>query len=81
MDLATLLGLVGAMGVVIAAIITGGSPVMFFNIPSILIVLAGTMLVVMIKFNMGHFLGAFKVATRAFSNKDGKSRGNSAENH
>lgn len=69
MDLATLLGLVGALGVVMAAILTGGSPVMFFNIPSVLIVLAGTMLVVMIKFNMGHFLGAFKVALRAFSNK------------
>lgn len=69
MDLATLLGLVGALGVVMAAIITGGSPIMFFNIPSVLIVLAGTMLVVMIKFNMAHFLGAFKVALRAFSNK------------
>ena len=69
MDLATLLGLVGAMGVVIAAILTGGSPIMFFNIPSILIVLAGTMLVVMVKFNLDHFLGAFKVALRAFSNR------------
>ncbi|HCD56970.1 MAG TPA: flagellar motor protein PomA, partial [Halieaceae bacterium] len=29
MDLATLLGLVGAMGVVMAAIITGGSPIIF----------------------------------------------------
>jgi len=66
MDLATLLGLVGALGVIIAAIFTGGSPIIFFNIPSILIVLCGTVLVVMVKFTMAQFLGAFKVAMRAF---------------
>ena len=69
MDLATLLGLIGAMGVLIAAIVTGGSPVIFLNIPSILIVIMGTLLVVMMKFNMHQFLSAFKVAARAFSNK------------
>ncbi len=66
MDLATLLGLIGAMGIVLAAILTGGSAIMFFNIPSILIVLGGTALVVMMKFTMGQFFGAFKVAARAF---------------
>lgn len=66
MDLATLLGLLGAMGVVMAAIITGGSPIIFMNVPSILIVLGGTALVVMMKFTLGQFFGAFKVAARAF---------------
>jgi len=66
MDLATLLGLVGAIGVVLAAILTGGSPIIFFNIPSILIVLGGTVLVVMIKFSLAQFFGAFRVALRAF---------------
>lgn len=66
MDLATLLGLVGALGVVLAAVITGGSPIIFVNVPSILIVLAGTALVVMIKFTLSQFFGAFKVAARAF---------------
>tara|TARA_R110001599_G_scaffold57591_6_gene158331 strand:- start:28889 stop:29653 length:765 start_codon:yes stop_codon:yes gene_type:complete len=69
MDLATLLGLVGAMGVVMAAIITGGSPIIFMNVPSILIVLGGTALVVMMKFTLGQFFGAFKVAARAFTFK------------
>ena len=36
------------------------------NIPSILIVLGGTALVVMMKFTLGQFFGAFKVAARAF---------------
>ncbi|MFT4767474.1 MAG: chemotaxis protein MotA [Glaciecola sp.] len=69
MDLATLLGMVGAIGVVLAAILTGGSPVVFINVPSILIVLGGTVMVVMIKFSLGQFFGAFKVALTAFVNK------------
>lgn len=66
MDLATLLGMVGAMGIVLAAILTGGSALIFVNVPSILIVLGGTVAVVMIKFSMGQFFGAFKVALTAF---------------
>ena len=69
MDLAPLLGMVGAIGIVLAAILTGGSAIVFVNVPSILIVLGGTVMVVMIKFSMGQFFGAFKVALRAFSNK------------
>ncbi len=69
MDLATLLGMLGAMGIVVAAIFTGGSAGTFVNVPSILIVVGGTLMVVMIKFSIGQFLGAFKVAGRAFSHK------------
>ncbi|MFT4823213.1 MAG: chemotaxis protein MotA [Halioglobus sp.] len=66
MDLATLIGMVGAIGIVLAAMLTGGSVLVFVNVPSILIVLGGTFMVVMIKFSLGQFLGAFKVAARAF---------------
>jgi len=66
MDLATLLGMVGAIGIVLAAILTGGSALVFVNVPSILIVLGGTALVVMIKFSLSQFFGAFKVALTAF---------------
>ncbi|MEO0436801.1 MAG: flagellar motor protein PomA [Pseudomonadota bacterium] len=69
MDLATLLGMVGAIGIVLAAILTGGSALVFVNVPSILIVVGGTIAVVMIKFSMGQFFGAFKVAATAFINK------------
>lgn len=69
MDLATLLGMIGAMAIVGAAILTGGSAPVFFNVPSILIVIGGTVLTVMIKFSLKQFLGAFKVAGRAFSHK------------
>ncbi len=66
MDLATLLGFLGAFGIVAAAVFFGGSAIVFFNVPSILIVLGGTFLVVLMKFSFAQFLGAFKVATRAF---------------
>jgi chemotaxis protein MotA len=69
MDLATLLGMLGAMAIVAAAIFTGGSVPVFFNVPSILIVIGGTLLTVMVKFSLKQFLGAFKVAGRAFSSK------------
>lgn len=66
MDLATFLGFVGAFAVVTAAVFFGGSATVFLNVPSILIVLGGTFLVVMMKFSLSQFLGAFRVATRAF---------------
>jgi chemotaxis protein MotA len=68
-DLATLVGFLGAAGVIGAAIVLGGSAGVFLNVPSIMIVLGGTFLVVMMKFSLSQFLGAFKVATRAFIHK------------
>ncbi len=69
MDIATLIGLVGAMGVLMAAIFMGGSAPTFMDIPSIVIVACGTILATLIKFPLGHFLGAFKVAMKAFFHK------------
>lgn len=69
MDLATLVGLLGATAIVVLAIVMGGSVPVFINIPSLLIVIIGTMMVVLVKFSMGQFFGAFGVAMRAFFNK------------
>jgi len=68
-DLATLIGLLGALGVIVAAIFTGGSVLTFVNVPSFLIVIGGSMLVVLMKFPMAHTMGAFKVAMKAFMHK------------
>lgn len=62
MDLATLIGFVGAMGIVGAAMIVGGSPLIYFNVPSLLIVVGGSLLVVLMKFSLAQFLGSIKVA-------------------
>ncbi len=69
MDLATLLGLIGAWLLVILTITMGGSAYMFLNVQSILIVLGGSLLVVMMKFGMGQFFGAFKTASKVFTDK------------
>ena len=42
---------------------------MFVNVPSLLIVMVGSMFVVLMKFTLGQFLGAIKVAIKAFSFK------------
>ena len=69
MDLATLVGILGAFGIIISAIVVGGSAIIFLNAPSLLIVGGGTLFAVLIKFPLAHFLSAFKVAAKAFSNK------------
>jgi len=69
MDLATLVGLLGAFGIIIAAILYGGSAIIFVNIPSLLIVGGGTMFAVVMKFPLKHFFSAFKVAMKAFFSK------------
>lgn len=69
MDLATLIGLIGAFGIVLAAIIMGGSGGSFINMSAILIVLCGTFLVTMMKFSLGSFLSAASVAVKAFIHK------------
>lgn len=69
MDLATLIGLIGAFGIVIASIMLGGSAGTFVNMPSLLVVLGGTVLVTMMKFSLGKFLGAAGIAVKAFLHK------------
>ena len=69
MDLATLVGIIGAFSVVIASMVMGGSAGMFLNLPSLMIVLVGTLFVVLMKFSLAQFLGAIKVAVKAFSFK------------
>ncbi len=66
MDLATLIGLIGAFGVVISSIVLGGSAGTFVNTPSLLVVLGGTFLVTMMKFSLGSFLRATTIAVKAF---------------
>ncbi len=69
MDLATLIGLIGAFGIVLASIFLGGSAGTFVNTPSMLVVLGGTFLVTMMKFSIGSFLSAATVAVKAFVHK------------
>ena len=62
MDLATLIGLFGAFGIVVYSMMSGGSLMMFVNAPSLLIVLVGSLFVVLMKFTLGQFLGVSPTA-------------------
>lgn len=69
MDLATLIGLVGGFGIVIMAILIGGSVSLFLDMPSFLIVVVGSVFVVMIKFSLQQFLKSAKVIAKTFTYK------------
>ena len=69
MDLATLIGLMSAFGIIVAAIFLGGSAGTFFNVPSLLVVCGGTVGAVLMQFSIAQFLGAMKVALKAFFNR------------
>ena len=66
MDIATLLGLVGALGVIAASILLGGDILVFFNIPGLVVVCGGTTFVVLLRYTLGQFFGSFKIALKAF---------------
>jgi chemotaxis protein MotA len=66
LDIATLIGLIGGFGIIIGAIATGGDVMLFVNIPSILIVVGGTTMVVLMQVSMADFIGSFKIAMKAF---------------
>ncbi|GAC15895.1 flagellar motor protein PomA [Aliiglaciecola lipolytica] len=66
MDLATLIGMLGAIGFVVMAMVMGGDISMFINVPSILIVFGGTLFVVLSQYTLGQFFGAGKIGGKAF---------------
>ena len=72
MDLATLIGVVCAIGAIVSAILMGGEMSMFVNAPGLMIVVAGTFAVTLIKFPVSVMLGAFGVALKAFIYKSQK---------
>ena len=66
MDIATLIGLVGSFAVIIAAIFVGGSAGMFIDTASTLIVLVGSTFVILMTYPLSQFIGAGKIAAKAF---------------
>lgn len=66
MDLATILGLVGAVILLTVSILLGGSLLAFIDLPSIGIVLGCTAAALFIGFPGGKLLSAFKAAKNAF---------------
>jgi chemotaxis protein MotA len=65
-DLATIIGIIGAIGFIVMAMVQGGDIGMFVNVPSILIVFCGSLFVVLSQFTLAQFFGAGKIAGKAF---------------
>jgi chemotaxis protein MotA len=69
MDIASLVGLIGAVGMIIGSMIYSGGVSPYIDVPSILIVIGGTFFAVMFTTPMGVFLGSFGAMAKAFMPK------------
>ena len=65
MDFATLFGIIGGFGLVIAAILVDGAGSTFVNVPSIMIVVGGTLASILVTFPMEEVLQAVSGGMRA----------------
>jgi len=70
MDIATILGILSATGLVLGAIFMGSGLNLFINIPSLCIVVGGTFGVTLIAFPLKDFLSVIKVVQKALFTKN-----------
>ena len=69
MDIATILGIISAFGLVLIAIFMGGGLSLFINVPSLMIVVGGTLGTTMINYPLAEVLGVLKVVKNVFFKK------------
>ncbi len=72
MDLATLLGILVATGLVVSSILLGGSGSWFINYPALMIVFGGTLGATLINYPMVDLVSVLKVTKNAFRHKSYK---------
>ncbi len=66
MDLATLIGILGAVALIVVTMLMSGDITMFVNVPSLVIVIGGTFCAVMAQYSLGQYLSFAKVAGKGF---------------
>ncbi|MFK5892395.1 MAG: flagellar motor protein PomA [Pseudomonadota bacterium] len=69
MDIATIVGVVGALVIIIVAMVLSGGIILFVNVPSFLVVFGGASFAVMACFPLTMFTGSFKVFMKALFTK------------
>lgn len=69
MDLATLIGLTGALAVISVAILLGGDFGTFVNMPSLVVVVGGTFAATLARISLGQFFGSFKIGLKSILHK------------
>jgi chemotaxis protein MotA len=66
MDLATIIGIFLSFGLVMSAIVMGGSPFVFISIPSMLIVLGGTIGATMVNYPLKQMISVIGIIKKTF---------------
>jgi len=69
-DIATIIGIIAAFGLMLMAILQGSSLIIFFDVPSALVVIGGSVGVALINFPLGDIISAINVAKKAFLIKE-----------
>ena len=69
MDIATIVGLVAGVGLVSIAILMGGDAGIFWNPPSVVLVVGGTLAATLINYRLGDVLGVIGTLRNAFVEK------------
>ncbi|BCR06628.1 chemotaxis protein MotA [Desulfuromonas versatilis] len=70
MDLSTVVGIVVAFALMIGAIVMGGPLTIFINIPSLVIVVGGTIGATLVHYPFGEFFRAMSIFKKAFFHKN-----------
>ncbi len=66
MDLSSIIGVISGVGFILGTILLGGSITMFVNLPSVLVVLGGTLAATMVAYPLSDFLTVFKTLIKIF---------------
>ncbi len=67
MDIATILGIISGLGLIVAAILGNGKLSTFIDIPSLMIVIGGTFAAIFVNFALNEVLGVMGVVRKAFT--------------
>ncbi len=70
MDIATVVGIIAGFGLISVTILMGGVPGIFINIPSIIVVLGGTIASTLINYPLREVLGVFGPIRNAFFHQE-----------
>ncbi len=73
MDPSTIIGIVAAFGLMVMAILQGGSIMLFVNTPSLIIVVGGTIGATLVNYPFGDVMSTLSVIKKAFKNQNSSS--------
>lgn len=70
MDIATVVGIIAGFGLIFLAIMLGGNPGIFVNVPSFVIVVGGTIAATLINFPLSDVMSVFATVRNAFFHQE-----------